>query len=90
MIDLILKNPSGPITNGKPALSNEAACSTVAAFLSAYSFDSSSLTIDASFAAACKGVLLPAADSAPSVCACKFLVPHFSSFGVRELSKNRA
>ncbi len=84
--DLIIKCTSGPITNGKPALSNEAACSAVAAFLSAYSFDSSSLTIDASFASVCRGVLLAAVDSAPSVCACKFFVPHFSSFGVRELS----
>jgi hypothetical protein len=73
--------------NGKPELSNEEACASVAAFLSAYSFDSSSPTIDASFAAPCQGVLLAAADSAPSVCACKFRVPHFSSFGVRELIK---
>ena len=81
----ILTCPTGPIlNNGKPALSNPTACATANTFLSAFSFDSGSYAKDASFASSCKGVILAAdVGAAPSVCACKFLVPHFSSFGVR-------
>jgi hypothetical protein len=80
---LIVRILLGPIINGKPALSNAASCASANAFLTAFSFESSIHMQDASFLSVCKGVLLDAAGASPSVCACKFLVPHFSSFGVR-------
>jgi hypothetical protein len=76
----------GPLTNGFPALSNATECSKVAQSLSVLTFQSDSLQNNATYAGACQGVLLSATgQSATARCACKFLVPHFSSFGVSVL-----
>ncbi len=75
----------GPLVNGAPSLSNEARCNMTATRMSVYSFqnENDGPQQNATSAARCtQGVLLPATDGAPPRCACKFLVPHFSSFGV--------
>jgi hypothetical protein len=73
----------GKLVNGLPEFSHASRCAAAARLLSVLSFQSNGLEKNASFAAKCKdGVLLPAAGVAPMRCACKFLVPHFSSFGV--------
>lgn len=72
---------AGPVVNGVPELSNSSKCDSTAKLLSVYTFQSDSLQKNASFAAKCsRGVLLMSASS--PLCACKFFVPHFSSFGV--------
>jgi hypothetical protein len=86
--NLIVKNcfVPGPSINGVPALSNPTLCDITAKFLSVFSFQNDAPYQAAAFAAPCKqGVLLPAkAAGGARRCACKFLVPHFSAFGVSE------
>ena len=75
----------GPLKDGAPSLSNEARCNLIATRMSVYSFqnENDGPQQNATSAARCiEGVLLPAAVGAFPRCACKFLVPHFSSFGV--------
>jgi len=77
----IILSDQGPVVNGVPELSNSSKCDSTAKLLSVYTFQSDSLQKNASFAAKCsRGVLLMSASS--PLCACKFFVPHFSSFGV--------
>ena len=76
----------GPLSiNGAPSLSDRSRCNLTATRMSVYSFqnENDGPQQNAKRAAQCtQGVLLPAAIGAPARCACKFLVPHFSSFGV--------
>ena len=76
----------GPLSiNGAPSLSDRSRCNLTATRMSVYSFqnENDGPQQNAKRAAKClQGVLLPAAVGAPARCACKFLVPHFSSFGV--------
>ena len=75
----------GPLKDGAPSLSNEDRCKLIATRMSVYSFqnENDGPQQNATSAARCiEGVLLPAAVGAFPRCACKFLVPHFSSFGV--------
>ena len=76
----------GPLSiNGAPSLSALSRCNLTATRMSVYSFqnENDGPQQNAKRAAQCtQGVLLPAAIGAPPRCACKFLVPHFSSFGV--------
>jgi hypothetical protein len=75
----------GPLIRGLPSLSDEIRCNSTVTRMSVYSFQNEldGPQQNASLAARCmQGVLLPAAVGAPPRCACKFLVPHFSSFGV--------
>jgi hypothetical protein len=75
----------GPLISGLPSLSNEFRCNSTVMRMSVYSFqnENDGPQQNATSAARCmQGVLLPAAVGAPPRCACKFLVPHFSSFGV--------
>ena len=75
----------GPLIGGLPSLSDEIRCNSTVTRMSVYSFqnENDGPQQNATLAARCtQGVLLPAAVGAPPRCACKFLVPHFSSFGV--------
>jgi hypothetical protein len=76
----------GPLSiNGAPSLSDRSRCNLTATRMSVYSFqnENDGPQQTATSAARCiEGVLLPAAVGAFPRCACKFLVPHFSSFGV--------
>ena len=75
----------GPLINGTSSLSDPIRCNSTATRMSIYSFqnENDAQQQNAKSAARCmQGVLLPAAVGAPPRCACKFLVPHFSSFGV--------
>jgi len=81
----IMLTDQGPLKDGAPSLSNEARCKLIATRMSVYSFqnENDGPQQNATSAARCiEGVLLPAAVGAFPRCACKFLVPHFSSFGV--------
>jgi hypothetical protein len=75
----------GPLISGLLSLSNEIRCNSTVTRMSVYSFqnENDGPQQNATLAARCmQGVLLPAAVGALPRCACKFLVPHFSSFGV--------
>ena len=75
----------GPLIRGLPSLSDEIRCNSTVTRMSVYSFqnENDGPQQTATSAARCmQGVLLHAAVGAPARCACKFLVPHFSSFGV--------
>jgi hypothetical protein len=83
----------GPLISGIPSLSNEIRCNLTVTRMSVYSFqnENDGPQQNATIAARCmQGVLLPAAVGAPPRCACKFLVPHFSSFGVSTQHANHA
>ena len=83
----------GPLINGTSSLSDPIRCNSTATRMSIYSFqnENDAQQQNAKSAARCiQGVLLPAAVGAPPRCACKFLVPHFSSFGVSSMQIMRA